>query len=77
MSHELLFNYPRHFSRNTINIKSVAKIICSYFFVKQWLKLTVMEQAYIYRYEYDLIKSQGREKENGKWSVNEIAENEN
>ena len=34
MSHELLFNYPRHFSRNTINIKSVAKIICSYFFVK-------------------------------------------
>ena len=44
---------------------------------KQREKLTVMEQAYIYRYEYDLIKSQGREKENGKWSVDEIAENEN
>ena len=43
---------------------------------KQREKLTVMEQAYIYRYEYDLIKSQGREKENGKWSVDEIAENE-
>ena len=43
---------------------------------KQREKLTVMEKAYIYRYEYDLIKSQGREKENGKWSVDEIAEKE-
>ena len=34
MSHELFFNYPRHFSRNTVHIKSVPKEICCNFLIE-------------------------------------------